>query len=527
MIYFPPPFPDELLYSVSARYHARSGNENTKMTMRDLFGKKTVCAVTDLPGHLQQLHSLIPGNAISVATLLEEHTLLPYFQSFIPSERYTWIVEEMIYGEGQSIYMKMGLPPSGVIKPSYLRYCPACVELDRGEYGIAYWHRSHQLSGVSVCSTHNLFLVSSSILYAQRRNKHEFIMLESIVDDERPSLTRQGGENEFLIATRSTELLQMNKQYIGQDSLRKKYLQRLAQRGMLTARGNIKFRELLPDFISFYGKDYLHTLGCSIDEDRQHTWLHKMLRKPRHAVHPLRHLLVQIYLKIDLGNYEEESGTASINPFGEGPWPCLNKVAMHYREEVIDSVCVTRCYNTGRPVGTFICGCGFTYSRRGPDSNVKDNDKLHIGRIKQFGPVWIDKLKELNKDKTLGLREKARRLGVDPGTIKKQTEKLETNIPIISHKLPALLKPLNRSIKIYSKKQVGKKWTRVDWSARDELLAQEIDRVVNDVKKSNKHPVSKNEVGRLLNCSTMLRTKLDKLPCTSERLNMLTRKGVK
>lgn len=30
MIYFPPPLPDELLYSVLARYHARSGNESTK-----------------------------------------------------------------------------------------------------------------------------------------------------------------------------------------------------------------------------------------------------------------------------------------------------------------------------------------------------------------------------------------------------------------------------------------------------------------------------------------------------------------
>ncbi|MGY5345903.1 TniQ family protein [Paenibacillus glucanolyticus] len=149
--FFSSPFPDEILYSVFARYHARSGNENIKKTMRDLFGSKTVCAVTDLPAHLNQLQISIPGNAISVGTLLNKHTLLPYFRPFMPVERYELILEQLIYGNGQSVFMKMGLPASGVTKPEVLRYCPACVSFDRKEYGAAYWHRSHQLTGVFIC----------------------------------------------------------------------------------------------------------------------------------------------------------------------------------------------------------------------------------------------------------------------------------------------------------------------------------------------------------------------------------------
>ena len=50
--WFPTPYPDELLYSVLARYHVRSGNTSRKMTTEELFGKRTIIAVWDLPSNL-------------------------------------------------------------------------------------------------------------------------------------------------------------------------------------------------------------------------------------------------------------------------------------------------------------------------------------------------------------------------------------------------------------------------------------------------------------------------------------------
>ncbi|OMD60669.1 hypothetical protein BSK62_25250 [Paenibacillus odorifer] len=521
MIYFPPPLPDELLYSVLARYHARSGNESTKKTMRDIFNKQTVCAVADLPSHLMQLYSLIPGKAISVDKLLDKLTLLPYFKPFIPIERYNWVYEEMLYGDGQSIYMKMGFPASGVCKPAYLRYCPACIGSDREKYGIAYWHRVHQLTGVSVCPLHNVTLSDSSILFSQRKNKHEFVMLESVLRDEQNLVSFRGVDKEFLIATRSAQILKMNSQPLIQEGLRNIYLRRLAQRGMLTAKGNIRFQELLPDFITFYGLAYLDKLGCSIDEDSQFTWLHKMLRKPRHVTHPLRHILLQIFLEIEMKDILEGGSTTIPSPFGDGPWPCLNKAATHFREKIIADVVVSRCSDTGKPVGTFSCSCGFVYSRRGPDSDK--NDEFRIGRIKQFGSVWVNKLEELNNG-TLGLCEKARRLGVDPGTIKNQNEILKLRSTVVYDELKILIKPVERKAKEHTKRRTDKKYIRVDWTLRDTEFVQEIDRVANKIRESSDRSLSRNEVGRLLHRSTMLRTKLEKLPCTSERLHSLRKK---
>jgi len=42
--------------------------------------------------------------------------------------------------------------------PSGLRECPRCVESDTKSFGVAYWHREHQIRGVSRCWRHDVVL---------------------------------------------------------------------------------------------------------------------------------------------------------------------------------------------------------------------------------------------------------------------------------------------------------------------------------------------------------------------------------
>ncbi|MDQ0049892.1 hypothetical protein J2T18_004214 [Paenibacillus polymyxa] len=520
MIYFPSPLPDELLYSIFARYHTYSGNISTKKTMRDLFTQPTVCAVTDLPSHLHQLELRIPGQAISVDTILQKHTLLPYYRLYIPEERYQSVAQELLYGDGQSVHMKMGLPANGVKQPSFLRYCSLCALSDRNQHGAAYWHRSHQLPGVEVCPVHGCYLHFSSVTFSQRRNKHEFIALDSILGDDL-LIHKMGTEKEALISERSTTLL--NKEFPSMDwyTVRALYQQRLIQMGLLTAKGNIRIRQLLPEFISFYDIHFLKKWGCTLDEDSGYTWLHKMLRRPRHSHHPLRHILLQLYLNIEITPDNcGEASKRSILPFGEGPWLCLNKSASHYREPIIDKVVITRCSGTGKPVGTFTCYCGFVYSRRGPD--IEPSDKYRIGRIKEFGETWRRSLMELNSDKTLSLREKARRLGVDPMTVKKQEsilvsenekrEEATDNLNLLIHKTSAQPK--------HMKKSASPKRSRVNWNQRDQELAQNVLKIAREFKETNrKRRITKSEIGRQLNSLTLIQTKLHKLPLTRASLD--------
>lgn len=84
-------------------------------------------------------------------------------------------------------------------------------------------------------------------------------------------------------------------------------------------------------------------------------------------------------------------------PFGTGPWPCLNSASEHLGRRLITTVEVSmtrRCRRRRRvPVGTFRCRCGFAYSRVGPDRS--DLDQYHIDDYVSFGDQWEQRVREL------------------------------------------------------------------------------------------------------------------------------------
>ena len=57
---FPDPYPDELLYSVCARYGDRMCYPSRMSLTAELFGNPNVVATLDLPSHLNRLVSVLP-----------------------------------------------------------------------------------------------------------------------------------------------------------------------------------------------------------------------------------------------------------------------------------------------------------------------------------------------------------------------------------------------------------------------------------------------------------------------------------
>jgi hypothetical protein len=58
--------------------------------------------------------------------------------------------------------------------------------------------------------------------------------------------------------------------------------------------------------------------------------------------------------------------------------------------EAVKDLKVTEDYKTTIHVRTYICECGFVYSRKGPDKEEANIYK--ISRVKSLGKVWGDKL---------------------------------------------------------------------------------------------------------------------------------------
>jgi hypothetical protein len=419
--FFPPCYEDELLYSVFARYHQRSGNLSFKSTLVDLFNTDSIKAVTDFSSGLGVLTQKIEP-LYNFKYFIENHTLVPYYRPFMEAKIYNNTINLMNSSNANGVHISMGIIQSSISFPKYLRFCTECYKLDQLKYGESYWHRCHQLPGVVVCPFHGNILMNSNIPFKQQENTQHFYALSHTLIENCNAVDYLKNNIEVFtfISNETKNLLQSEIFPIGLNKLKKLYLYFLGEKNLITSSGRVKFRELLPAFINLFGVDLLEYLNCGLTVDQEDTWLHKVLRKPRVSCHPLRHLLLLYFFMRDIKSYSYIENTNYLDiPFGPPMYPCLNKAADHYRERVISDLKITRCSKTGKPIGTFTCVCGFVYSRSGPDNTIED--KFRIGKVKEFGHVWKQKLKELS-NKGLTKYRIAQELEVDFNTIKKYLE---------------------------------------------------------------------------------------------------------
>src|SRR5438270_3230747 len=86
--YFPDPYPDEVLYSIWARYSDIVRFTNNMDVFQELFGAIRMSATIDLPSHLGYFVGNLPtGHAYSVDYFIDHHTLLPFFAAFRSPEQ--------------------------------------------------------------------------------------------------------------------------------------------------------------------------------------------------------------------------------------------------------------------------------------------------------------------------------------------------------------------------------------------------------------------------------------------------------
>ncbi|NQX71812.1 TniQ family protein [Paenibacillus alba] len=431
MSYFPELYPDEILYSGLARYHQRAGGASQKSTMVDLFGTTEVCAVTDLPGHLQGLSTII-GGIYSPERLLLEHTLYPYYTAFLPKDMATAVGQSMFVTSGPfgTAHSLVGLPASAIKSPLQLRFCNSCIMDDTRQYGEPYWHRIHQVPGIYICSKHQEFLQNSSVPYTSKYHKHQLIPLSAAIKAILPTsnFTIHADFDQLMfISTQSSILLDSSNRNVDFGGINSNnYAERLQAKQLVNLSGYYRFKSIINQFKMLYGEELLELLYCSVSVKNQDSWIHKLLRNPHSVTHPLRHILIMRFLDISL--QKNEPVTTVYHPFGMGPWPCLNKAADHYKQNVVEECKISRCSKSLKPIGTFACTCGFVFARKGPD--ITSEDRYRIGRIKQFGDVWRAKLRELTKTQSLSFRQMGRELNVNSITVQRQLH-LVPNLEIL------------------------------------------------------------------------------------------------
>ena len=159
--YLPELYPDELVYSWFCRLYIHGGYLTHKATLTDLFEKRSCNPSKEFIGYLNADAKSVISKAISINTLVAEHTMFPQYARFIPSDKK--IAALRLLGEGSTdphhVFTILIRNPNS----EWMRYCPLCASEDREKYGETYWHRSHQIRNVNICPKHKCHLINSSV----------------------------------------------------------------------------------------------------------------------------------------------------------------------------------------------------------------------------------------------------------------------------------------------------------------------------------------------------------------------------
>lgn len=534
---FPDPYPDELLYSVCARYSALMGYPNKITAISDFFGGTGIAAVVDLPNRLDHLiNALPPGHLYSVDELIYRHTHYPFYAPFLPRDRALLVRDTMWSGGNNRVAERIGISADRLKMPAHLRFCPSCVQQDKEQFGETYWHRIHQVPGVEVCPHHAAFLEESNTLWRNPRNPGETFTAEHSIHDT-PARALDTSEHiqsiQLNIARQALWLLEWSAGTAGGETLGRRYHNLLLRLGLAYYNRQVRTAQLTKFFLAFYSNEFLKSFGCDI-RNPYSSWLVRLLNTHKAGVaqHPIRHILFLISIGSSapevLGSFVE------FKPFGDGPWPCLNHASGHFAEPRVHSCRVNdgEKKNAGKPIGTFSCECGFIYTRTGPDQ--LEADRSSLTSVRAYGVEWENLLKQLWEDTSLTLRQVARELGVNELTVKRRAINLSLAFPRPtlgisrpSREIPdrykikqlAQPKPLDtnwRNPRLSPSKKKSTQKTHINWEGQDLILSEAVRNAASQIRSATiPQRVSITAIVRLVRHRAWLEKKLDKLPLTS------------
>ncbi len=338
------PFPDEILYSVWARYSDRVQYSHKASILKELFGNRELKPIIDLPCYLKYfVDNLPPGHSYSIDYFIDHHTLLPFYGPFLPPERLSRIREQMITGEVSALHRHAGIGTSTIEPPFWIRYCPLCVKEDKTNFGESYWHRLHQVPGVEICPTHKIFLENSTIRARSGFNIKGIFSAESTITSTTQRIATSSPFYQALmdIATDARYFLEHLHTPQGTYFLCQQYRALLAQRGFITPRGSVRLKEFLKAFTDYYSQELLALLQCDIKltGDLHNVWLARMMysgqsNQSKAVHHPLYHILTIRFLS-------SSAETFFLSNFRHHPESCV-KTSSNQADKDVRTTCAAQ-----------------------------------------------------------------------------------------------------------------------------------------------------------------------------------------
>lgn len=375
MSHFPDAYPDELFYSIAARFADRMQYPTQAATMNALFGARHGVPAIELPHKLELLVSALPpGNNYTADMLIDQHTLLPYYGPFLADKTYERLRANMKSSSWRITQMLAGIHAAKIRPPKFLRTCPRCDAENIQKYGETYWSRLFQISGVEVCPIHKSLLQPTDVRRRDRLHRH---LLFTAQRAERSTIivTIDNGNrthSELLrIAENAAELLRNPRPAIGFQKLRARYHGLMCNKGFGTTH-RMRLSALRDSFVEYFGVTLLEHLQCPVTQCEYGGWLANMGRKSDSGVAPLRHLLLMSFFGETLDSFFHDIENPIVKPVPV--YACLNPICPRFKKMVIHHLRYKRRKGPTKTFAVFNCPhCEHSSSR----SVVASKHHLH------------------------------------------------------------------------------------------------------------------------------------------------------
>ncbi|WP_354533516.1 TniQ family protein [Ralstonia sp. 1138] len=150
--------PDETLFSLVSRQHSVSGNVCASTTCHEVFGVDRLGPDANIPRVLASFVAATGGRYGTAVEILLRHTVLPYYLPLASAKAHAEVWVALTSEECESTRYPLGQLTGRYGAHHPVKACPACMADDKARFGIAYWHRLHQLPSVWLCPKHRSVL---------------------------------------------------------------------------------------------------------------------------------------------------------------------------------------------------------------------------------------------------------------------------------------------------------------------------------------------------------------------------------
>ena len=368
----------------------------------------------------------------------------------------------------------------------------------------------------------------------------------------------------------------------GLDTIRERYREALREAGFTRGHRHVRLPALRKALTAYYAADFLEAVGCAAADGSGEDWVARATRPIDTALHPLHHLLLAQFFGIT----QDEL----LRPVSRGP--CTSPDGGPLGGASTGNLAGRSADDRAREPTDVAVGCSFgdwdasdargtavpSVAERGTGAVVPPIMHLTTRRIRgqKLGvrtPTWEAELRRLVGNETVTQREAARRLGVEPITVKRHAwllgvwraswcmhqevlpktrmreqttarrgwaraeyTRVRRAHPEMSRSALEALAPhavqwLRRRDKAwFDARQPPRQYSpprtpRVDWSARDAELAARIDGAAAELRAVERPKrITATRIFCRLDCAD-LQGELDRLPQTRARIEQHAESG--